>query len=221
MKRLATGVLLLVFVVPAAFAARSSAPAPSSRAERSPQQVAEDELRQGAQQLDRAAKLHAELQAAPADKREGLQKKLNKTLEGAARNFEKATMNAPRMVQAYSELGFALRKLGRYEESLAAYDKALTIVPNYAPALEYRAEAYLGLNRVAEAKEAYLILFGGDRPRADLLFAAMQKWVAARTADPAGVDPQQVAELAKFVEERAAIHAQTSVATASKDLRTW
>ncbi|HYI12436.1 MAG TPA: tetratricopeptide repeat protein [Thermoanaerobaculia bacterium] len=220
MKGMAIGLLVLL-CVPAGFAAKSAAPA-SSPAEMSPQQAAGDEFRRGAQLLDRAAKQHAELLAAKEKQREAVQKKLNKTLETAVRSFEKATQFDPRMVQAYSELGFALRKLGRYEQSLAAYDKALSIMPGYSPAIEYRAEAHLGLNRVAEARDAYLLLFSGDRPRADLLFAAMTKWVAARSADPAGADPQQVAALAKFVEERAAIHAQTSAATmASKDMRTW
>lgn len=222
MKRITMG-LLAMFLLPAVFAANTPAPSGGGAGMvMTPQQVALDEFRRGAQQLEKAAKLHGELQAANETKREGLQKKLTKTLEGAARSFEKATLNDPRMVQAYSELGFALRKLGRYQESLAAYDKALSIMPGFAPAIEYRAEAHLGLNRFAEAKEAYLLLFAGDRPRADLLFAAMQKCVAARTADAAGADPQQVAALAKFVEERAAIHAQTSPATlASKDLRSW
>ncbi|HEX8154044.1 MAG TPA: tetratricopeptide repeat protein [Thermoanaerobaculia bacterium] len=203
-------------------AARTPTPSPSA-ASLSPQQVAAEEFRDGARQLDRAAKLHEELQAATdPKKREGVQKKLNKTLENAARSFQKAALNEPKMVQAYSELGFALRKLGRYDESLAAYEKALSIVPNFSPAIEYRAEAHLGLNRVKEAKDAYLLLFSGDRPRADLLFAAMKRWVAERTADPAGADPAQVTALAKFVDERAAIHAQTSPATvASGDMRSW
>lgn len=220
MRTMAAGLLVMMWV-PLAFAANSPAPA-MSPGMASPQQVAADEFRRGAQLLDRAAKQHAELEKAGDKQRDALQKKLTKTLETAARSFEKATLNDPNMVQAYSELGFALRKLGRFDQSLAAYDKALRLAPGYSPAIEYRAEAHLALNRVNEAREAYLALFNGDRPRADLLFAAMTRWVAARSADPAGADPQQVAALAKFVEERAAIHAQTSPASlASKELRTW
>lgn len=222
MKRTAIVVIALT-CAPALFAARVPSSGSGAQQGMSPQQMAADDFRRGAQLLDRAAKQHAEWKAAANEKeREAVQKKLTKTLETAARSFEKALSNDPRMVQAYSELGFALRKLGRYEQSLAAYDKALAIVPDYAPAIEYRAEAYLGLNRVAEAKSAYLALFASDRARADLLFAAMQKWVAERNANAAGADPQEVAALAKFVDERAAIHAQTSPASmASKDLRTW
>lgn len=217
MKRMVV-VLLGVFCI----AARSPSPSPNA-VSLSPQQIAAESFREGGRMLDRAAKQHEELQAATdPKKREGVQKKLNKTLEAAARAFEKAALNEPKMVQAYSELGFALRKLGRYDDSLAAYEKALSIMPNYAPAIEYRAEAFLGLNRVKEAKDAYLLLFSGDRPRADLLFAAMKRWVAERATDPAGADPAQVAALAKFVDERAAIHAQTSTTkVASGDMRSW
>lgn len=206
MKRTAFA-LLVVFLSPALFAARSSAPKPLD-----PQQVAANEFRAGAYQLDRAAKIHARLAAAPESEKDGLEKKLNKALESAVRDFKRATDNDPRMVQAYSELGFALRKLGRFEESLAAYDKALAIMPTYSPAIEYRAEAYLGLNRVAEAKQAYLMLFSGDRPRADLLYAAMKRWAADH--------PDGDAAFAKWIAEREPLHA-TATQTASKDLRTW
>ena len=53
--------------------------------------------------------------------------------------------------EAFSSLGYARRKLGMYEGALSAYDTALSLVPNYAEAVEYRAEAYLALNRIPEA----------------------------------------------------------------------
>ena len=63
---------------------------------------------------------------------------------------------------------------------MAAYNQALEIQPDYAEAIEYRAEAFLGLNRLDEVKEAYMQLFREDRERADELMSAMQQWVDQR-----------------------------------------
>ena len=63
------------------------------------------------------------------------------------------------MYQAWNYVGYTNRKLGNYDDALAAYDRALSSSsPDYAEAIEYRGHAYLGLNRLSEAKEAYLAL---------------------------------------------------------------
>ena len=77
-------------------------------------------------------------------------------------------------------------------------------------AIEYRAEAYLGLNRLDEVKSAYITLFSADRPRADELTAAMEKWVETRKADSGGVDPAAIEEFGKWVAERKQLASQTS-----------
>lgn len=48
---------------------------------------------------------------------------------------------------AYSLLGFAHRKLGDFDSSLAFYDKALTLNPHNREALEYLGEAYLEMDQ--------------------------------------------------------------------------
>ena len=62
------------------------------------------------------------------------------------------------------------------------YDKALQIAPGFPDAMEYRGEAYLALNRIDDAKQAYLELFAADRKQADKLMAAMKAWVAKHQA---------------------------------------
>ena len=211
MKRLALA-LAIPLVASQLMAARS--PASSAPSTQSPKQTARANYESGERRLDSAAKLAAEVKAAPdaaaAEKKNG---KLKKTLEGAVADFQRAVKDDPMLYQAYSELGFALRKLGRHDESLAAYDTALDLQPNYSPAIAYRAEAYLELNRVEDAKKAYALLYNGDRERADVVFAAMQTWVATHQDDPAAQ------EFAKWVEQRSALH-QTPPAT-SASIRTW
>ena len=49
-------------------------------------------------------------------------------------------------------LGFASRKLGRTEEALAYYHRALAIRPDYVRVREYLGEGYVALGRIGEAR---------------------------------------------------------------------
>ena len=131
-----------------------------------------------------------------------LQKKIAKEYKRAIGDFEKAIGHYQRFSDAHNSLGYALRKVGRYEESLAAYDVALDINPVFDEAIEYRGEAYLGLNRLGEAKEAYMNLFQNDRSLAGQLMAAMIAWVASRRDDAEGLDTAVVEQFAAWVEQR-------------------
>lgn len=50
-------------------------------------------------------------------------------------------------------LGFSSRKLGRTDEAVDFYQKALTIAPEFTPAHEYLGEAWLQEKDIAKAKE--------------------------------------------------------------------
>lgn len=201
-----------------------SAPMPSM-SQRSPHDQAVDYFNNAERRIDGLSKVHDEMKAAMAtdpQKAAKLQGKLAKGLENAAADLERAVKNDPQLFQAYSELGFTYRKMGKFKESLDAYDKALSISPDYTPALEYRAEAYLGLNRIDDARKAYTDLFSGDRPKADALLIAMKSFVAARKADAAGLDAAQLDAFAKWVDQREIIHGQTVALTAqTSTFRSW
>ena len=79
---------------------------------------------------------------------------------------------------------------------------ALKINPYFDQAIEYRGEAYLGLNRLNEAKEAYIELFQNDRTLADQLMAAMIDWVANRRDNANGLENAVVEQFAVWVEQR-------------------
>jgi tetratricopeptide (TPR) repeat protein len=193
--------------------------------QRSPHDQAVDFYNNAERRIDGLTKTHDEMKAAAAtdpQKAAKLQAKLAKGLENAAADLERAVKNDPQLFQAYSELGFTYRKMGKFKESLEAYDKALAISPNYTPALEYRAEAYLGLNRIDDARTTYTDLFSVDRPRADALLIAMKSFVAARRADAAGLDAAKLDEFAKWVDQREIIHGQTVALTAqTSTFRSW
>ena len=207
-------VSLLVPAVPllAAGGGAPSQPAPTNPVQpKTPEQIAQDHYRNGLRMRDRAWKL--EEKAAKTDdeaKHEKLLKKVDKQFGAAVREFQTAVRNDPRLFQAWSSLGYAQRRLGNYEESLKAYDRSLEIEPGYTEAIEYRAEAYLGLGRLEEAKSAYMILFNHDRERAQELLQAMQAWVETHREDPGDVSEGTVDEFAQWVDQRGQIAAQTS-----------
>ena len=63
---------------------------------------------------------------------------------------------------------------------MLAYDTALEVNPNYPEAMEYRAEALLGLGRVEEAQEAYQRLAAISEEHAAELLSAMKEWAGAQ-----------------------------------------
>jgi hypothetical protein len=52
-------------------------------------------------------------------------------------------------------------------------------------------------------------LFGESRPLANELISAMRRWIESRRQDAQGIAPAEIEGLAKWVDERAAIAAQT------------
>lgn len=199
--------------------------APTPMPQRSPHDQAVDFFNNAEHRIDGLAKLHDEMKAASTtdpQKAAKLQGKLSKGLENAAADLERAVKNDPKLFQAWSELGFTYRKMGKFKESLEAYDTALGIQGDYTPALEYRAEAYLGLNRIDEARKTYTDLFSVDRPRADALLIAMKSFVEARHADAAGLDAAQLDAFGAWVAQREIIHNQTVALTAqTSSFRSW
>lgn len=203
---------------PALAAGGSSAPpATPSAPQMTPQEEAIQLYNQGLKARDKAWKLEEEHAMKPSDKLAG---KIDSQFEKAADHFRKAVAKNPLFHQAHSSLGYALRRLGNYDESLASYNKALELAPDYAEAIEYRAEAYLGLNRIDEAKEAYLHLFRSDRERANELYQAMEGWLEKRQGDLGGLDQATVDAFASWLEERGKV-ADTTAMLYVPDAQVW
>ena len=219
MRRMLT-TLFVMSLAPTLFA--SGAGPVSSANSRSPHDQAVDFYNSGERRLEKLTKMHDEMKATTdAQKAAQLRDKISEGLENAAADFERATKNDPNLYQAYSELGFTLRKLGKYSESLDAYNKALDLQQGFSPAIEYRAEAMLGLNQLDEVKKAYATLFAGDRPKADALMVSMKSWIADRRANLAGLDAQKLDEFAKWVDQRETIAGLTPSMAAASTFRSW
>jgi tetratricopeptide (TPR) repeat protein len=128
-----------------------------------------------------------------------------KEYEAALKDFQTASKLAPDNYRAHNNTGYAYRKLGNYERALESYDRALKLAPSFSEAIEYRAEAYLGLNRLEDVKQAYMHLFVSDRTASHVLMKAMKAWVAKHRAQAGGIDPDTLSAFGAWVSERDAL----------------
>jgi tetratricopeptide (TPR) repeat protein len=81
----------------------------------------------------------------------------------AANRYEEALvvldlLEDPQTARALNCRGFAARKLGRLEESIGYYRRAIALAPRYTPVREYLGEAYLEQGRIDLAEEQLMIL---------------------------------------------------------------
>lgn len=182
-----------------------------SMATRTPEEMAIASYNSGIDHKDKGIKLE-ESAATTTDVKQKAKATDNakKEYEKALKDFKSAASNNPDMYQAYNGMGFAYRKTGDYVKALEMYDKALTLQPGFPDAIEYRGEAYLGLNRVDDAKKAYLEVLAADRKQADTLMSAMKTWIQDHKTTPAGVDPATIDGLEKWIGERAEIAKDTA-----------
>jgi tetratricopeptide (TPR) repeat protein len=154
-----------------------------SAVSKTPEQIAAGHYKSGLRYKKRAWK--QEEKAATAKTPE----KRDKLLAKAAKNYEKAlnkyveTLRADRQHhEAANELGYSLRRAGRYEQAIQWYDRALELKPGFLEAIEYRGEAYLAVGNVDAAKGAYMELFRNDQALADQLLVAMEAWLSQQAS---------------------------------------
>jgi tetratricopeptide (TPR) repeat protein len=179
--------------------------------QRSPDDVAKSAYNSGVHSVKKAQEYDADAaKASTPEKAAKAHDKAQKAYRESRASFMDAVGADPKMYQAWNYIGFANRHLGNYDDALSAYAKALEINPNYPEAIEYRGEAYLGLNQIEEAKGAYMVLFRDSRPLADELMAAMHHWTDARRQDSQGMSTADVEAFAKWMDERAGIAGQTA-----------
>jgi len=212
--------LLATLVAPAWGNGGGSMPAPPPRVQ-TPQDKARDAYNDGVHDVKKADRaLSDSASASDAGRRQKGAQEAHDLYASAHAKFGAATQLDPSMPEAWNYLGYTGRKLGNYDEALAAYGKALALKPGYADALEYRGEAYLGLNRVPDAQQAYLDLYAGNRQLAAKLLAAMKGWVAAQRASPTATSAS-LDELDKWIQERAQIAGQTAALTRAGTQAAW
>lgn len=140
---------------------------------------------------------------------------------GSARTkLQSLVGRSPQFAEAWNALGYTQRKLGAFDDALASYSKALELKPGYPEALEYRGEAFLRMNRIHDAKQAYLDLFASNRKIAATLLDSMKLYLK----NPQGtkkVDADELTDLKQWVQERSQIAAQTAALTREGAAASW
>jgi tetratricopeptide (TPR) repeat protein len=148
------------------------------------------------------------------DKKANLVDKTGDAYGKALDQFTEALSNKGDMVEAWSGAGYVHLRLGAFNESIDDYNHTLALQPELLEAIEHRAEAYMAVDRLEEAKAAYMNLFNHARPLADQLMAAMQQWVENHHAAANGLRAADIDSFGKWLQEREGIAKQTAQASA-------
>jgi tetratricopeptide (TPR) repeat protein len=144
------------------------------------------------------------------DKKAAALDKVSDAYGKALDQFTEALSNKGDMFEAWNNVGYVHLRLGAYNESIDDYNHALRINSELLEAVEHRAEAYVAVDRLDEAKAAYMDLFNHDRPRADQLMVVMQSWLDSHRAAANGMRPVDIDSFGKWLQERDGIAKQTA-----------
>lgn len=193
----------------------------SSMPERTPAAMARDAYNSGIDHRDKGNKLESQASTAPERDRVKTLARAQDEYGKALKDFQKAAQLDKTLYQALNGMGYAYRKTGDYAKALEMYDAALAMAPEFPDAVEYRGEAYLALDRVDDAKKAYLSLFASDRSQATQLLKAMATWVTRKQADPAGVGADVISGLDTWVKERAQLAGITASMSRTSTKSIW
>lgn len=210
----------LAWSMPSGPLSSSSASASTGAAGSAPNAAAVTVYNAGVAVMQRADALDKKAGAEQGAERARTERSARSAYGEAHAKFLEATKRDPGLPEAWNNLGYTARKLGKYEDALIAYARALALQPNDPQALEYRGEAYLGLYRLDDARQAYMDLFVTDRAVANHFLGVMKRWIAARRGRD-GAHAAAVASLAKWVAERSEIAAQTASLTRAGAAESW
>jgi tetratricopeptide (TPR) repeat protein len=144
------------------------------------------------------------------DKKANALDKMGDAYNRALDQFTEALRNKGDMYDAWNKVGYIHLRLGAYGESVDDYNHALTLKPDLLDAVLHRAEASLGLDRLDEAKGAYMYLFNHARPLADELMLGMQRWLTEHRTNANGMRAADVDAFDKWLQERDGIAKQTA-----------
>ena len=129
--------------------------------------------------LDRTRARHTVAPSGPALRRGGVQPRPPLARDqGVGPGGERVPARhgaSPELSRGVERAGYALRHVGRYADSVAAYEQALRLRPAFPEALEYLGEAYVMMGRPDDARRVLDRLKPLDAARAKELAEAIDK----------------------------------------------
>jgi tetratricopeptide (TPR) repeat protein len=196
-------------------ASQPSTDSPQQSTEK-PDAAAKKAFNAGVKSLNRAREFEeVAAKATNPDKRAVAMDKVSDAYGKALDQFTEALSNKGDMVEAWNGAGYVHLRLGAFNESIDDYNHTLKLKPDLLEAVEHRGEAYMGFDRLDDAKAAYMDLFNHARPLADQLMVSMQKWLETHRAVANGMRAADIDSFGKWLEERDGIAKQTASAGAA------
>ena len=148
--------------------------------------------------------------ATDSDKKAKAQSKLDDTYGQALEQFTEVLRNKNDMYDPWNKIGFIHLHFGAYRESIDDYNHALALKPDLLEAIQHRGEAFMGADRLDEAKAAYMDLFFHARPLADQMMITMQAWLQSHRASANGMRAADIDAFDKWLQEREGIAKTTA-----------
>lgn len=136
----------------------------------------------GFEDFEKATRLELQVGTKKGAELRALEAEVRKGFSSARERFRAALEADPNMKEAWNMVGYTSRRLGDYEESLIAYERALALAPDYPEAIEYRAELFVLTGRFDEVKDAYASLQKSSPSYAETLKNAILDWSKDRNA---------------------------------------
>ena len=184
---------------------------PSTPATEKPDKAAKKAYDAGMKSLKKAHDFEEALaKATNPDKKAEFTDKIGDAYGKALDQFTEALSNKGDMVEAWNGAGYVHLRFGAYNESIDDYNHTLALKPDLYEAVEHRAEAYVAVDRLEDAKPVYMSLFNHARPLADQLMASMQKWLEGHRASANGMRPADIDSFGKWLQEQEGIAKQTA-----------
>ena len=187
---------------------------PASTSTEKPDAAAKKAYNAGVKSLNKAREFEdIAAKATNPDKKAAALDKVSDAYGKALDQFTEALSNKGDMAEAWNDVGYVHLRLGAYNESIDDYNHALRLNSELLEAVGHRAEAYVAVDRLDEAKAAYMDLFNHDRPLADKLMTVMQSWLDSHRAAANGMRPADIDSFGKWLQERDGIAKQTASTT--------
>jgi len=188
---------------------------PSPPAPDKPDKAADKAFKAGVKSLNKAREYQeAADKATNPDKKSDALYKVSDAYGKALDQFTEALSNKGDMFDAWNNVGYIHLRLGAFNESIDDYNHTLALKPDLLEAIEHRAEAYMAVDRLDEAKAAYMDLFNHARPLADQLMVSMQTWLESHRVAANGMRASDIDSFGKWLQEREGIAKQTASASA-------
>ena len=175
-----------------------------------PDAAAKKAFKAGLKALNRALELEdLATKTTDPDKKAAAVEKSGDQYNKALDEFTVVISNQGDRVEAWNYASYIHLRLGAFNEAIDDYNHTLALKPDLLEAIEHRAEAYMAVDRLDDAKAAYLDLFNHARPLADQLIAVMQKWLDSHRAATNGISTTTIDAFGQWVQERDRIARQT------------